>query len=143
MTDLPETFCKDVNDLYYFFFFQAEDGIRDYKVTGVQTCALPIFISFTDNCRCSKASWSAICAHSPSGTRRCSTGLPHRAGMFSPFLHSLPFSESFPHEATFLHAASPGTGGRHGAGPGAGADHPAPAARDRKSTRLNSSHLVI
>src|SRR2546426_8449571 len=29
--------------LYYiFFFFQAEDGIRDYKVTGVQTCALPI-----------------------------------------------------------------------------------------------------
>src|SRR5256885_8474740 len=28
---------------YIFFFFQAEDGIRDYKVTGVQTCALPIF----------------------------------------------------------------------------------------------------
>src|SRR5256885_4098445 len=28
---------------FYFFFFQAEDGIRDYKVTGVQTCALPIF----------------------------------------------------------------------------------------------------
>src|SRR5256885_3987102 len=26
----------------YVFFFQAEDGIRDYKVTGVQTCALPI-----------------------------------------------------------------------------------------------------
>src|SRR5256885_965208 len=25
-----------------YFFFQAEDGIRDYKVTGVQTCALPI-----------------------------------------------------------------------------------------------------
>src|SRR5256885_5712977 len=28
-----------------FFFFQAEDGIRDYKVTGVQTCALPIYSS--------------------------------------------------------------------------------------------------
>src|SRR5256885_15589762 len=28
----------------YFFFFQAEDGIRDYKVTGVQTCALPIYL---------------------------------------------------------------------------------------------------
>src|SRR5256885_12295944 len=27
------------------FFFQAEDGIRDYKVTGVQTCALPIFLN--------------------------------------------------------------------------------------------------
>src|SRR3989454_4495804 len=26
----------------YHVFFQAEDGIRDYKVTGVQTCALPI-----------------------------------------------------------------------------------------------------
>src|SRR2546426_9317919 len=26
----------------FSFFFQAEDGIRDYKVTGVQTCALPI-----------------------------------------------------------------------------------------------------
>src|SRR3989454_5645348 len=32
-----------------FFFFQAEDGIRDYKVTGVQTCALPIsFGAFPD-----------------------------------------------------------------------------------------------
>src|SRR2546426_2009906 len=28
-----------------FFFFQAEDGIRDYKVTGVQTCALPISVA--------------------------------------------------------------------------------------------------
>src|SRR2546429_6589920 len=37
-----------------FFFFQAEDGIRDVAVTGVQTCALPI--SFTVGC------WGAICA---------------------------------------------------------------------------------
>src|SRR5882762_10841317 len=28
---------------WYFFFFQAEDGIRDSSVTGVQTCALPIW----------------------------------------------------------------------------------------------------
>src|SRR2546422_10871942 len=28
--------------MWYFFFFQAEDGIRDVAVTGVQTCALPI-----------------------------------------------------------------------------------------------------
>src|SRR5882762_10865060 len=28
--------------MYFFFFFQAEDGIRDSSVTGVQTCALPI-----------------------------------------------------------------------------------------------------
>src|SRR5437660_9248360 len=28
--------------MFFFFFFQAEDGIRDGHVTGVQTCALPI-----------------------------------------------------------------------------------------------------
>src|SRR3989454_844895 len=32
----------------FFFFFQAEDGIRDYKVTGVQTCALPILQLLVD-----------------------------------------------------------------------------------------------
>src|SRR5699024_11839904 len=31
-----------------FFFFQAEDGIRDRNVTGVQTCALPIFTTNGD-----------------------------------------------------------------------------------------------
>src|SRR5438093_11960246 len=30
----------------FFFFFQAEDGIRDWSVTGVQTCALPISLQF-------------------------------------------------------------------------------------------------
>src|SRR6266481_5864293 len=36
--------------LFFFFFFQAEDGIRDGTVTGVQTCALPIYeaAEFTD-----------------------------------------------------------------------------------------------
>src|SRR2546426_12204755 len=34
--------CLVVFFSFFFFFFQAEDGIRDYKVTGVQTCALPI-----------------------------------------------------------------------------------------------------
>src|SRR5436305_5145273 len=33
---------KDRDKLSNFFFFQAEDGIRDADVTGVQTCALPI-----------------------------------------------------------------------------------------------------
>src|SRR5256885_9420792 len=37
----PSTTLKAV--AVWFFFFQAEDGIRDYKVTGVQTCALPIW----------------------------------------------------------------------------------------------------
>src|SRR5438874_12262276 len=31
--------------LHFFFFFQAEDGIRDLYVTGVQTCALPISLT--------------------------------------------------------------------------------------------------
>src|SRR5207249_5435568 len=31
-------------DIFSSFFFQAEDGIRDRNVTGVQTCALPIFL---------------------------------------------------------------------------------------------------
>src|SRR2546425_1238174 len=31
-------------ELLIFFFFQAEDGIRDKLVTGVQTCALPIYL---------------------------------------------------------------------------------------------------
>src|SRR2546430_2266988 len=38
-------FCYDVDETdqsSLFFFFQAEDGIRDLTVTGVQTCALPI-----------------------------------------------------------------------------------------------------
>ena len=32
-----------------FFFFQAEDGIRDIGVTGVQTCALPISMELSDS----------------------------------------------------------------------------------------------
>src|SRR2546425_11587096 len=32
----------------FFFFFQAEDGIRDKLVTGVQTCALPIWVDDGD-----------------------------------------------------------------------------------------------
>src|SRR6266536_2634625 len=36
-------FLKRKYDLFFFFFFQAEDGIRDPLVTGVQTCALPIW----------------------------------------------------------------------------------------------------
>src|SRR2546425_2487799 len=35
----------------FFFFFQAEDGIRDKLVTGVQTCALPISASLAQSAR--------------------------------------------------------------------------------------------
>src|SRR2546425_4668250 len=33
-----------IDFVYFFFFFKAEDGIRDKLVTGVQTCALPISV---------------------------------------------------------------------------------------------------
>src|SRR5438067_7162173 len=46
LCDFNVYYCIDVLlvvFLFCFFFFQAEDGIRDRNVTGVQTCALPIF----------------------------------------------------------------------------------------------------
>src|SRR6266446_8093731 len=46
----------------FFFFFQAEDGIRDYKVTGVQTCALPISMA------ASASATFTFVFHIPSGT---------------------------------------------------------------------------
>src|SRR5256885_8176545 len=72
----------------YFFFFQAEDGIRDYKVTGVQTCALPISCASGNTC-----------------------------------------TRSLPESGRERNPAIPWALARCG--------------RDRKSTRLNSSHLVI
>ena len=38
----------DVLFFVFCFFFRAEDGIRDYDVTGVQTCALPIYYVTAD-----------------------------------------------------------------------------------------------
>src|SRR5256885_7274899 len=66
----------------FFFFFQAEDGIRDYKVTGVQTCALPISCARTRGSMMkflpvAAATASAICVMSASlklGVMRCACG---------------------------------------------------------------------
>src|SRR2546422_4538090 len=38
------TWTREQDENMSFFFFQAEDGIRDVAVTGVQTCALPILL---------------------------------------------------------------------------------------------------
>src|SRR6266540_4792616 len=80
-------FLFDYRVYFVFFFFQAEDGIRDRDVTGVQTCALPI------------------------SARRVAAGAADGA---------LPLA---------LHHCR----GRRAE----------PAPRDRKSTRLNSSHITI
>src|SRR5437870_12547302 len=52
----------------FFFFFQAEDGIRDGHVTGVQTCALPIYKS-------PETFEQAISRTKPAAPRRISNGV--------------------------------------------------------------------
>src|SRR5260221_10579783 len=44
----------------FVFFFQAEDGIRDHCVTGVQTCALPILTKFYRTYRKERGLWGSI-----------------------------------------------------------------------------------
>src|SRR5207249_8237209 len=44
-----------------FFFFQAEDGIRDRNVTGVQTCALPICSAGLSHYMASKRNRKVLC----------------------------------------------------------------------------------
>src|SRR2546425_10337190 len=68
-----------------FFFFQAEDGIRDKLVTGVQTCALPI--SRCRPARCAPPPWAAPGRRAPragrgrsAGTRRCASKTPWGGG---------------------------------------------------------------
>src|SRR5204863_5399161 len=62
--------------LCFFFFFQAEDGIRDLYVTGVQTCALPICTSESAICATMKAALNrrlatASVPRSPSRSASC------------------------------------------------------------------------
>src|SRR6266496_5325507 len=85
-----------MRDFWFFFFFQAEDGIRDLYVTGVQTCALPISIAL-ENARLvellssGKREWEqtvdaitqAICFVDPQGVVR-------RANRVFPELIKLP-----------------------------------------------------
>src|SRR5256885_6534298 len=110
---------------WLFFFFQAEDGIRDYKVTGVQTCALPIChgrerreqrAEHHDHAEQPRRHVDAIvdrvAAGEHGGEARPREDQPHE-GAREAREHAAPLSQE-----------------------------PQPFA-DRKSTRLNSSHLVI
>src|SRR5256885_9424302 len=60
-----------------FFFFQAEDGIRDYKVTGVQTCALPISSSVAQSAQNKRRGFDGLVQCALSGVFRSSTSLIH------------------------------------------------------------------
>src|SRR5205807_6085750 len=68
----------------FFFFFQAEDGIRDYKVTGVQTCALPILRAIVPNAAAPPAASSPTpfrwTGKLPFSSRSSSTNRHSRAG---------------------------------------------------------------
>ena len=60
--------------MMFFFFFQAEDGIRDWSVTGVQTCALPIWAN---------EAWGSYWSWDPKETWALITWL-----VFASYLHS-------------------------------------------------------
>src|SRR5260370_26867743 len=70
---IAEVNVKLVQIVLSLFFFQAEDGIRDSSVTGVQTCALPIFGSETAP---SSPDVLGRSAH-PSGRDHISTAVRH------------------------------------------------------------------
>src|SRR5947208_13232543 len=62
----------------FFFFFQAEDGIRDDLVTGVQTCALPIFPSPVPQAPVARAGPGAVPDQAPHTPRAEAPGLARR-----------------------------------------------------------------
>src|SRR6266536_5672523 len=84
---------------YFFIFFQAEDGIRDPLVTGVQTCALPIFAQYLQQGLGRSAtysglvlvSWVAAFGIAAPVTRR----LPARVAPFGGVLGSLILAAAF------------------------------------------------
>src|SRR5690625_7875590 len=65
--------------IFVFFFFQAEDGIRDGHVTGVQTCALPIWTPCWSR-RCSRPTARSRCTCPRGAGPRCSTAAWSREG---------------------------------------------------------------
>src|SRR5712675_2981384 len=71
--------------VFFFFFFQAEDGIRDVAVTGVQTCALPISSgwpasSSASTCPCTAGSKSWRCCAATAQSWRRSRSEERRVG---------------------------------------------------------------
>src|SRR2546429_6579026 len=50
-------------EIVLVFFFQAEDGIRDVAVTGVQTCALPIYAAYKPDLTQSPPNYRTCSAH--------------------------------------------------------------------------------
>src|SRR5256884_5607310 len=74
--------------LLFVFFFQAEDGIRDVAVTGVQTCALPILSAQACQPFCCQRTFFPSRSECPECLRTCLEGLT------SSFLTNLPSSSA-------------------------------------------------
>src|SRR2546427_2347588 len=107
--------------VFFLFFFQAEDGIRDLTVTGVQTCALPILFRGQG---CAPA--DDVAGDPPGPADLHPQYLPAGASRYA-------------HLGRALTAwAGEGPDPEPRAGPAEPGRH-----RDRKSTRLNSSHSQI
>src|SRR5258708_2936913 len=76
--------------VFSFFFFQAEDGIRDDLVTGVQTCALPISPVPSANCPrisdCANCAWIRYELLTPAVLNESRGGslMSPRSGVYSP-----------------------------------------------------------
>src|SRR5205085_3059842 len=108
----------------FFFFFQAEDGIRDLTVTGVQTCALPILFAkafVSDSHRISLATTNS---RRDQNARANRTAHRHyRLSMWFPI--SLPFFSPYPAGNRLYSARDPPSllaaehGGKVSAFPGA------------------------
>src|SRR5437763_8215434 len=71
--------CYKYSDNHDYFFFQAEDGIRDTSVTGVQTCALPISRDAVELFERGKAALYEPLGAAESAGRVCSEGLHVRS----------------------------------------------------------------
>src|SRR5207253_5871956 len=104
-------YCWEISFGVFFFFFQAEDGIRDGHVTGVQTCALPIYRRDRGRSRRPR----------------------DRTTETTPVIWSRPRrkpSLRITRTATAISRRSSATSSQS-------------SSQDRKSTRLNSSHVAI
>src|SRR2546427_6179970 len=71
----------DLRTFFLFFFFQAEDGIRDLTVTGVQTCALPICGTIISEAGSSADKVARI--HSTAGGSPCTSTIFFAANFFA------------------------------------------------------------
>src|SRR5437868_11814471 len=109
--------------LYVFFFFQAEDGIRDRNVTGVQTCALPILVSTGPRLLIADEPTSALDVAVSMQVLAVLDAMIARHGTGLMFIsHDLPLVMSFCDRVAVMYAGQIGRASCRERGEGSGAD---------------------